>query len=107
MNEGFIKTNLYVKPDKHCTYLLNSSCHPKHICENIPYSLALRLKRICSEHIDFLKNLDILKNALMTLGYKCNYIMTSFDRDVNIDRTIALQKVKKKIIKRCFLPLQP
>ena len=41
----------------------------------------------------------------MTLGYKCNYIMTSFDRVVNIDCTIALQKVEKKIIKRCVLPL--
>ena len=104
-NDGFIKTNLYVKPGKRCTYLLNSSCHPKHICENIPYSLALRLKRICSEHIDFLKNLDILKNALLTRGYNCNYIMTSFDRVVNIDRTVALQKVEKKIINRCVLPL--
>jgi hypothetical protein len=34
-NEGFIKTKLHVKPGKRCTYLINSSCQPKHICENI------------------------------------------------------------------------
>ena len=41
----------------------------------------------------------------MTRGYKSNYIMKSFDRVVNIDRTVALQKVEKKIINRCVLPL--
>ena len=65
------------------------------------YSLALRLKRTCSEH-NFLKNLDFLKNALVTHGYKCNYIMTSFDRVVNIDCTLALQFF---FLKRCVLPL--
>lgn len=104
--EGFIKTSLYVKPGKKCTYLLPSSCHPKHICENIPYSLALRLKRICSDQTDFLDQLNILKDKLMSRGYKCNYILKAFDRVVYIDRSVALQKVQKKIVQRSVLPLQ-
>ena len=45
---GKIFTDLYTKPtDKH-QYLLHSSCHPTHTKRAIPFSLALRLRRICS-----------------------------------------------------------
>ena len=43
-----IETDLYCNPtDKH-QYLLHSSSHPNHTKRSIPYSLALRLRRICS-----------------------------------------------------------
>ena len=43
-----IETDLFCKPtDKH-QYLLHSSSHPFHTKRSIPYSLALRLRRICS-----------------------------------------------------------
>ena len=45
---GSIETELYTKPtDKH-QYLLVSSCHPQHTKRSISFSLALRLRRICS-----------------------------------------------------------
>ena len=45
---GRLETDLYVKPtDKH-QYLLKSSCHPSHTKQCIPFSMALRLRRICS-----------------------------------------------------------
>ena len=47
-NDGSISTDLYTKPtDKH-QHLLYSSCHPFHTKNAIPFSLALRLRRICS-----------------------------------------------------------
>ncbi|XP_044165755.1 uncharacterized protein LOC122949770 [Acropora millepora] len=47
-NGGVIETDLYTKPtDKH-QYLYHTSCHPKGCKRSIPYSQALRLKRICS-----------------------------------------------------------
>ena len=47
-NDGNICTDLYTKPtDKH-QHLLYSSCHPLHTKKAIPFSLALRLRRICS-----------------------------------------------------------
>ena len=50
-NDGNISTDLYTKPtDKH-QHLLYSSCHPLHT--NIPFSLALRLRRICSTDATF------------------------------------------------------
>lgn len=103
---GYIKTDLFVKPGKKCSYLLTSSCHPSHITENIPYSLALRLKRICSDNLDFVKQLDTLKELLLTRGYKPNYILKAFERVSVIDRSTALKKVEKKIVNRPILSLQ-
>ena len=54
IKDGFIETDLSTKPtDKH-QYLLISSCHPQHTKRSIPYSLALRLRRICSNHDNYI-----------------------------------------------------
>ena len=47
--DGRIVVDLYTKPTDTHQYLLPSSCHPKHCSKNIPYSLALRLRRICTD----------------------------------------------------------
>ena len=48
LNNNQIQTDLHTKPtDKH-QYLLKSSCHPAHTKHTIPFSLALRLRRIFS-----------------------------------------------------------
>ena len=45
---GIMSTDIYNKPtDKH-QYLSPQSCHPKHCTKSIPYSQALRIKRIWS-----------------------------------------------------------
>ena len=49
VKDGSIETDLYTKrTDKH-PYLLASSCHPQDTKRAIPFSLALRLRRICSD----------------------------------------------------------
>ena len=48
-----IQIDLFCKPtDKH-RYLLHSSSHPFHTKRSIPYSLAIRLRRICSTETSF------------------------------------------------------
>ena len=48
VNNNQIQTDPLTKPtDKH-QYLLKTSCHPTHTKPTIPFSLALRLRRICS-----------------------------------------------------------
>jgi hypothetical protein len=81
------------------------SCHPSHITENIPYSLVLRLKRICSGVIDFLKRLDELKAKLISRGYRKNFITKAFEKVKQIDRKIALKKVENKTVQRSILYL--
>ena len=105
-SDGYIKTNLYEKPGKVCSYLSTKSCHPKHVTENIPFSSALRILRICSENFDFVTHLDILKDKLLSRGYKRNYIVKSFERVSVIERKQALRKVEKKIVNRPVLSLQ-
>ena len=46
--DGKIVTDLFRKETDRNQYLLPSSCHPAHVTENIPFSLALRIVRICS-----------------------------------------------------------
>ena len=43
-----IKIELYTKPTNTHQYLHSSSCHSSHLIKNIPKSLALRIKQICS-----------------------------------------------------------
>ena len=102
---GYIKTTLFTKPGKKCTYLMPSSCHPSHICNNIPYSLALRLKRICSDETDFLSELDVLKDKLLSRGYRTKFILAAFDKVKVLDRTVALQKSVKKDVDRIVLSI--
>ena len=49
LENGNIKTDLYVKPTDTHQYLHSSSCHPYHCKKGIPYSQTLRLNRICSD----------------------------------------------------------
>ena len=46
VKDGYIETDLYTKSTDQHQYLLVSSCHPQHTKRAIPFSLALRLRRI-------------------------------------------------------------
>ena len=48
IKNGKIDTDLYRKPTDRNQYLLPSSCHPTDCIQNIPFSLALRFVKICS-----------------------------------------------------------
>ena len=66
LSNGKITTDLYTKPtDKH-QYLLHSSCHPKHTKRAIPFSLALRLRRICSSNETFTLRTNELNWHILT-----------------------------------------
>ena len=45
---GIMSTDIYNKPTDTHQYLSPQSCHPQHCTSSIPYSQALRIKRICS-----------------------------------------------------------
>ncbi|KAJ8032973.1 Zonadhesin [Holothuria leucospilota] len=69
IENGSLKTDLFNKPtDKH-NYLLPSSCHPPHCTKNIPYSQALRIKRICSSETDFEIRIKELSSHLRNRQY--------------------------------------
>ena len=69
-----IIVDLYRKPTDRNQYLLPSSCHPAHITNNIPFSLAYRIVRICSEPDTRDQRLDELRQLLLDRNYKNNII---------------------------------
>ena len=69
-NNGKLSTDLYTKPTDTHQNLNWTSCHPRHTKISIPYSLALRLRRICSDNHFFEKRACELHNILLEQGYK-------------------------------------
>ena len=89
------ETDLFTKPtDKH-HHLLSSSCHPHHTKKAIPFSLALRLRRICSTDAKFKHRINELKTYLLARGYNNNFLEKQFLRAATISRTNALQTKPK------------
>ena len=84
-----IITDLYRKQTDRVQYLLPSSCHPAHTFKNIPFSLALRLVRICSRKEDLDKRFDELRSMLKIRKYNSNIVIQ------------LLTKPKKLIDKMC------
>ena len=94
-----IQTDLHTKlTDKH-QYLLKISCHPNHTKKAIPFSLFLRIRRICSTDTFF----DQQSRELIEYLTKRGYSRTSLQRDVNCVRSIprhaTLQPQEQKSVK--------
>ena len=47
--DGCIDVDIYKKKTDRNKYLLTDSCHEKGVTQNIPYSLSLRIIRICTD----------------------------------------------------------
>ena len=98
--------DLYRKPTDRNQYLLTSSCHPAHVTNNIPYSLALRIVRICSQEDTRDLRLDELKDLLISRGYKSGVVREAIEKARKIPRTEALKKVEKESTKRPVFVMQ-
>ena len=68
--ENKLKTTIYNKPTDEKSYLHAKSYHPESTKKAIPYSQSLRLKRICSDDLDYDENNKILLNKLVEHGYQ-------------------------------------
>ena len=91
LNNNQVQSDLHTKPtDKH-QYLLKSSCHPAHTKRTIPFSLALRLRRICSTDHFFNKRCYELINYLALRGYSGGLLKREVNRVRHISRQEALK----------------
>ena len=99
-----IKTDLYVKPTDTHQYLRMDSCHPMHCKASIPYSQALRLRRICSEEQDLKNSARELKQHLLSRGYNEQHLNIQIQRALNTSRAACLQpkQSQKKSSPRSF-----
>jgi hypothetical protein len=104
IEDGRIKTDLYVKPTNKQLYLDYNSNHPYHCKKGIPYSQALRVVERCAKPDDRDKHLAILKNKLEERNYPCELVEKQFDKAKRKERkTLIYQqrnhqnKEKKKV----------
>ena len=93
--DGKIILDLYRKPTDRNLYLLTDSCHPPHQKENIPFSLALRIVRICSKPEKRELRFSELSELLQDRGYKKGMIEAAIDKARKIDRKQAIKRVVK------------
>ena len=82
-----------------------TSSHPNFIAKNIPFSLAYRLLRICSDPRDLTYHLRVLKQKLTMRGYRPKIISAAFKKIREIPRERALMKVSKTKVDRICLPI--
>lgn len=94
----------YYKPTNTFSYLLTNSNHPNFIFKNIPKSLFIRLRRICSYYSDFLIYANILKKHLIDRGYDMKLIEKTFNMVSRLDRQKLIEyKEKKNLINKNLL----
>ena len=87
--------DLYKKLTDKNQYLLPYSCHPQEATKSIPFSLALRITRICTNPDTREKHFGELKKMLLDRHYKSSMIDSSIRRARQIPRDKALQRVAK------------
>ena len=69
ISNDHITTKCYTKKTDTKQYIRKESCHPKHQFLGIPYSQALRIKRICSSNEEYEKECLTLITNLLKRGY--------------------------------------
>ena len=91
IKNGKIETALYRKPTDRNQYLLPTSCHPKQTTTSIPYSLATRIVRICSDKDTRDKELENLKILLKERQYNTDSVNRSIEKAKRVPRAQLLK----------------
>jgi hypothetical protein len=105
VKEGNMTNDLYSKPTDQHQYLSPSNCHPKHCFKSIPFSQAIRVKRIRSTVETTKQRLGDLRHDLKRRGYNDKVIESGFSKASEIDRNDLLEYKERKINKRVPLAL--
>jgi hypothetical protein len=85
-----IKSTIHYKETDSHSYLQYSSHHPLHCKNSIPFSQFLRLRRICSNEIEFLSEIETMANYFRNRGYPDKIVNDAKERVKNIPRADAL-----------------
>ena len=91
-----IQTDLHTKPTDKQQYLLKTSCHPNHTKKVIPFSLFLRIRRICSTDTFFDQRSRELIEYLTKRGYSRTLLQRDANRVRSISRHATLQPQEQK-----------
>lgn len=112
--DDIIHTNIYTKPTDKKQYLFFNSSHPKHTTLSIPYSQALRYRRVIDDNSMLNTQLDTLCGHFLSRGYPKQLLVKTMDKVRLLTRSSLLDyrdevdkraKFEQFLDGKTFLPL--
>jgi hypothetical protein len=95
-----LQTDLYTKPTDAHNYLHYHSAHPLHVKNNIPYNQFLRLRRLCSQEVEYTARCTEMSNHLKQRGYPTRVISKALQAVNKIPRSQTLTYRQKNETQR-------
>ena len=90
-----LQTTLYKKPTDRQSYLHANLEHPRSLKESVPYTQALRVKRICSTNSEFEAHINTIKDQFVKRGYEKTLIENHIEKVAKLDRSVLLAEQNK------------
>ena len=90
-----ISTDVYQKPTDTHPYLHWTSAHPPHLKHSIPYSQALRLRRICTSTNVSEQRIREYSEYFVARGYKRNKVLTEMNKVLELTQEESLHPREK------------
>ena len=91
-NNGKISTTLFSKPTDSHLYLHSKSSHPRHVINNIPKGQFLRLRRICSDTVDYISNANLFVQYFCNRGYDKKIVQSAAKSALKTNRSDLLKR---------------
>lgn len=95
-NQGNISTDVYQKPTDTHPYLHWTSAHPPHLKRSIPYSQALRLRRICSSTDTLKKRIREYSDFFVACGYAQRKVLHEMQKVLTLTQEECLQTKERE-----------
>ena len=89
--QGNISTDIFQKPTDTHPYLHWTSAHPPHLKKSIPYSQALRLRRICSSTTILKQRILEYSNFFVACGYKRDRALSEMRKVLSLTQDESLR----------------
>ena len=102
--EGNLITDLYTKPTDSHLYLHYSSFHPRHQEESLPYSQALRLRRICSTDSLYKTTSQNMLQNFIHRGYPIQLVRSAIEKALSKNQDELLQPKDSATSQKTILP---
>jgi len=89
--DNVLHTTLYIKPSDKKEYLYYTSNHPTHCKQAIPYSQAVRYRRIVDEEKELIEQLQLLENKFIKRKFPRNIVRKQINKAQNLTRNETLR----------------
>ena len=92
LSDQILHSNVYSKPTDAHLYLNAYSCHPAKTIKNIPEGQFIRIRRICSNYNDFMRNANLLISQFCKQGYSIKKLQETLNDVKNMNRIDLLKE---------------